>query len=134
MNKDNNEQNRTELSSKQIKTITAVVQASSISKGVKQAGVSRTQFYQWTQDPIFMAELNRQRNRIINLALDELKASVGQATEALRELLKSQNEAIRLKVAESIIEKTLKAVETENIEERLSRLEREIEAGQRYRR
>ncbi len=54
------------------------------------------------------------------------------ATETLVGLLDSQNEGIRHRTAKDIIEFTQRAIENENLEERIENLERKL--NERYRR
>jgi len=121
-----NAQNRTALPERQLKAISAVLNSKNISEGVKAAKISRTQFYEWMRNPDFKAEFKRQRNELIDLALHELKISTAEAVGVLRKLLTASNEGIRFKTATAIIENVLKSIQIENLEERLSEIERRI--------
>jgi hypothetical protein len=83
--------------------------------------------YEWLKEETFRRELRRQRNAVIESALDSLKASIARATETLVKHLGSERENISIRAAESIIEFTLKAIEYENLEEHIEELEVRVE-------
>jgi len=86
--------------------------------------------YEWLKDEPFRQELKRQRDAIIERALDNLKANISKATETLVKHLDSDREHISIRAAESIIEFTQKALEHEELERRIEVLEaRLIERG-----
>jgi len=81
----------------------------------------------------FRAELKRQRDELIERALDSLKANVSKATETLVKLLDSESESMRVRAAEDIIEFAQKALEHEELERRLEALEARISQQGNYR-
>ena len=87
------------LSKRQLNAITTILSCRTISEGVSRAGISRGTFYKWMQDPMFRGELDKQRKEVIALALQDIKASAGDAVKVLRGLLKAKNESIRLKAS-----------------------------------
>jgi len=97
--------------------------ARSIEEGCKRAGVSKATVYEWLKDDVFRNELKRQRNSIIDSAVDTLKANIAKATETLVKHLDSKHENISIRAAESIIEFTQKALEHEELEKRIEALE-----------
>jgi len=102
------------------------LQARSISEGAKKAGISKTTFYEWIKSPGYKAEFERQRQEIIDAALHELKLTAGEAVRALRELLKTPEDSVRLRTATAILDHIGKFVELENIEKRLIEIERRM--------
>ncbi len=76
------------------------------------------------RDPAFRDEFIGQRQELVDVALHELKTSASEAVTVLRELLKAESEGVRLRTALGILEHIGKFVELENIEARLSALER----------
>jgi len=57
--------------------------ARSIEEGCKRAGVSKATVYEWLKDDVFRNELKRQRNSIIDSAVDTLKANLAKAESLL---------------------------------------------------
>ncbi len=115
------------LSKRQLNAITTILSCRTISEGVSRAGISRGTFYKWMQDPMFRGELDKQRKEVIALALQDIKASAGDAVKVLRGLLKAKNESIRLKASTSILDYIAKFLEIEELEARLQILEGEFE-------
>ncbi len=124
MNVNGTEQNLTTLTRKQLKAIPVIISAKTITEGVKQAGISKTIFYEWMKNDNFKNEFISRQNDIIETALMELKGLSSEAVEKLGTLLReSVNENIKLKAIALTIEHTIKMKEIENIEERLRELE-----------
>jgi ACT domain-containing protein len=112
------------LTEKQKKAIVLIIEAKSISEGVKKSGISRTIFYEWMKTPQFKLEFIRLRKEVIELALHDLKASTGEAVKVLRQLLNAKNEGIRLRAALGMIEHIAKFIQFEEFEQRISELEK----------
>lgn len=115
------------LTEKQKKAVISILEAKSISEGVKKAGISRTTFYEWLKTPVFRTEFSRQRNELIELGLDELRAATGEAVKVIKGLLGSKNEGIRFRASEAILAHVAKFKELEEIEKRLSEIETTLE-------
>ncbi len=114
------------LTKNQLKAIPLILEAKSITEGVKKAGISKTTFYEWLKITEFKAEFTKQRQELIDLALHGLKTSTSEAVNVLRELLNASNESVRLRTAQTILENVLKSIEIENIENRIEELERKL--------
>ena len=94
-----------------------------IEEGCKSAKVARATLYEWLKNETFRNELKRQREEIVEAALEGLKSNISKATEALVGLLDSQNESIKHRTAKDIIEFTLRTTEDEGLEARIDALE-----------
>jgi DUF1680 family protein len=96
--------------------------------------VSKATVYEWLKDKTFRQELKRQRDAVIERALDSLKANISKATETLLKLLDSEKEGIQVRAAEDIIAFTQKALEHEELEKRIEALEARLnQQGGNYR-
>jgi AcrR family transcriptional regulator len=114
------------LTARQARVIPYLLAAPSFEEGCKRAGVSKTTAYTWLKEEIFRQELKRQRDELIERALDSLKANVSKATETLVALLDSESEPIQARAAEDIINFAQKAIEHEDLEKRIEALEARI--------
>lgn len=114
------------LTKKQLVAIPVILEARSIREGVKKAGISKTTFYEWLKEPLFKAEFIRQSKEIVDLALHELKVSTSEAVSVLRELLGAEAEGVRLRTALGILDYIAKFTHLEELEERISQLERKV--------
>jgi transposase len=114
------------LTARQMRVIPYLLDAPSIEEGCRRAKVSKVTVYEWLKQENFRQELKRQRDELIERALDNLKANVSKATETLVKLLDSKSEPIRARAAEDIIEFAQKAIEHEELEKRIEALEARI--------
>jgi len=94
----------------------------STEEACRRARINKTTVYEWLKEEVFRQELKRQRDTIIEQALDSLKANIAKATETLVKHLGSR-EQISIRAAERIIEFTQKALEHEELERRIKALE-----------
>jgi hypothetical protein len=114
------------LTARQTRVIPYLLAAPSFEEGCKRAGVSKVTVYAWLKQEIFRQELKRQRDELIERALDSLKANVTKATETLVKLLDSDSEPMQARAAEDIIEFGQKALEHEELEKRIEALEERL--------
>ena len=122
------------LSPRQIRVIPYLLVAPSIEEGCKLARISKAAVYEWLKDEVFRQELKRQRDEIIERALDSLKSNIAKAGETLVKHLDSERENISIRAAESIIEFAQKALEHEELERRIEALEARLsQQGGNYR-
>ena len=122
------------LSPRQIRVIPYLLVAPSIEEGCKRARISKAAVYEWLKDEAFRQELKRQRAAAIEQALDSLKANLTKATETLVKHTNSERENISIRAAESIIEFAQKALEHEELEQRIEALETRLaQQGGNYR-
>lgn len=114
------------LTEKQLKAIPIILAAKNVTEGVKRARTSKTTFYEWLKSPGFKEEFTRQRKEVIELALHELKTSTSEAVNVLKELLRSSEEGIRLRASTAILDYVGKFIELEDLEQRLTEIERKL--------
>jgi tetrahydromethanopterin S-methyltransferase subunit G len=116
------------LTRKQREAIPHLIGARSLEEGRINAKVSKTTLYEWLKDETFNAELERQRETVISEALNRLKAAIGKAVEELTGLMDSTEESIKLRACDKVLDHFLKVKEIEEIETRLSELEKTVAA------
>lgn len=114
------------VNEKQVKAIGIVLNAKSIEAGCKLAGISKTLYYGWLKNPLFVEEVKRQRDISTAEALDKLRKSLSRAVDTLVDLLNSQSETTKRYVANDIITHVLKTKELQDLDERLTAIERVI--------
>ena len=114
------------LTRRQHKAIPIILQAKTITEGCAGAGITRQTFYEWYRNTDFRMEFIKQRQEIIDLALHELKTSASEAVNVLRELLNSDSEVIKFRTSSSILDHISRFLELENIEERLTAIEKKV--------
>ena len=122
------------LTHRQRRVIPHLLAAPSTEEACRRARINKTTVYEWLKEESFREELKRQRDEMIERALDSLKASVAKATETLVKLLDSDKETIRARAAENLIEFAQKAIEVEELEKRIEALENFMRERRDYRR
>jgi hypothetical protein len=115
------------ISVRQARAIPIILQARSIEAGCAQARISKTLFYQWLKGADFVEEYKRQRDVLVNEAMESIKASLNKAVSTLTGLLDTDNESLRRMVSNDILNHFSKFREMEDIENRLARLEETLE-------
>lgn len=116
------------ISVKQEKALLELVNPSNktVEEVARKIGVGERTIYRWLTLPHFKERLEEEKKKLRHQALDELKATLNKAVSALRELLNSANESIRLRGAQSVIDFNLKLGEIQDVEQRLARLEESV--------
>jgi hypothetical protein len=123
---DKNEQNGTELTDKQLKSIPLTISAKNVNEGVKKAKIGRSTYYTWLSNPQYRKEVESFRKTILCDSISELKQSTQIAVNVLKSLLESKSETIKLRSAKYIIYTVMKYIEIEDIITRLEVLEKRL--------
>ena len=111
------------LTDRQRRVIPHLLASPSTEEACRRARINKSTVYEWLRDETFRQELRRQRDAVIERALDSLKANIAKATETLVKHLDSTRENISIRAAEDIIEFAQKALEHEELEKRIEALE-----------
>src|SRR5262249_35201092 len=120
------------LTTRQVQVIPYLLGAPSLEEGCKRARVSKVTVYEWLKQETFRQELKRQRDELIDRALDSLKANVSKATETLVKLLDSESEPMQARAAEDIVNFAVKCREQDGLERRIAALEQKLIRGGSY--
>jgi phage terminase small subunit len=116
-----------ELTPRQEKLLSALVADPEITAAAKSAGVGRSSAHRWLRQPSFKAELAQQRDAAMTEALDTFKSHAARATTALADLMSTDNERLRRQICNDILGHALKVRELEDIERRLTLLEKTMQ-------
>lgn len=114
------------LSNRQIRLITNFLTCSTIEEACRKSSISKGTYYNWLKDENFRTELKRQRDEVVNEALDRLKFALTKAIEELIKLINSPKPELRRLACKDIVDYTLRSIEIENIEERLNKIEKHV--------
>ena len=104
----------------------AIAAGLSIRDASKQAGVSERTAFRRCNSPQFRERVSALRSEMIERACGALSASLGEATATLRGLMRSQDEATRLRASCKVIEMALRIRETVTLEDRVRDLEERL--------
>ena len=114
------------LSAKQQRAIAVMLAAKNIESGLKTAKIGKTTWYSWLKISAFSEAYAKARREMIDEASRVLERSLTEAAETLRALLKSTDERVQRQAACAIIEQHARRVAAEELEHRLSALEKKI--------
>ena len=133
MNKTAQKRKKPELSAKQLKTISALLQSASLDEAARTAHVSRTSIYAWLRQKNFKEILERKRAVLFNEGMNLLRASSAKAAQVLIDLLDDKDVNQRRLSAKDILSFVVKIIETQSLEERIQRIEEVLElTGSRH--
>lgn len=125
-----NEPTKTEknsLTPRQRMIIPHILSEPTLEAARRKGQVGKALFYRWLKEPAFQAELETQRQLLINEALAKLKSSISYAVDVLLELMeRAKGEGVRLAAAREILCFYLRARELEDLAGRIEKVERLI--------
>lgn len=119
------------LSRKQEQAIAALLTAPSITEAAQQTGIGEQTLFRWLKDPAFAEAYRQARRQVVQQAITQLQAACGEAVENLRVIMGNPEApaSARVSAARTVLEMAVKAVELEDLEQRLSALEAHMQQG-----
>ena len=123
-NKNQQIDEKSELTPRQIKAIPVIVASPTCSEGCKKAKLNRTTFYEWLKEPEFKTELDRQRDEVAAEAFGVLSQGLTKAVEALVSLLDNNDNRLKRLAAKDIINFIIRHKENEDLDRRLTEVEK----------
>lgn len=115
------------LSRRQLKAIPFLVSCSTYTQGCERAEINKTTLYKWLNKPEFKAELDRQRSEIVEAAFGMIAQNIEKAVTTLIGLLDTSDDRVKRLTANNIIGHFLKHRELQDLEERIERIEEQLE-------
>lgn len=106
--------------------IAALLIHKSVEKAARAVGINPNTLLRWMKEPEFEAAWREARQSLHSQAISRLQdASLAAATTVLKIMLDSQAPAgARLRAAEIVLEQTAKASDSEDLEDRVAKLDR----------
>ena len=123
------------LSRTQERAIAALLQCSTIPAAAAAAGVGEATLWRWLQLPAFQEEYRAARRQAVQQAVAAVQRITSTAVATLESIMSDAEAppASRVTAARVVLDTALKAVELEDLEERLSQLEATLTQQQRRR-
>src|SRR5262245_36357374 len=120
---------------KKEEAIAALLSQPSIDQAARAANIGAKTLWRWLQIPEFKAEYHRARREAFGQATARLQQASGAAVATLLKIMVDQNApaSSRIRAAECVITHAAKAIEIEEIEARVSELERAAEEAKQSR-
>ena len=121
-------QNKTVLEKKQIsplqlKAIPFILSSDSIDAAAKESKIGRATINRWLKQPYFKSMIEEKRQELFEAGLSRLKAATDKASQVMIKLLDSKDETTQRLAAKDVLNFALKALETQDLEERIERIE-----------
>ena len=116
------------LTDRQLKAIPLLIAGRTITEGCEKAGIERTVYYDWLEQPEFKAELDRQRDEAAKMAFDTLTGALTKAVENLVKLLDHADDRLKRLACKDVIEYILKHREIEDLVKRIEAIEQRLAA------
>jgi hypothetical protein len=106
--------------------INALLSASSLREAAKEAGIAEATLHRWLKDEAFQTAYRAAKREVVNHAICRLQRSSGQAVKTLEDVMKDGGSPAtsRVSAAKIILEMALKGVEVEDLEKRITDLEK----------
>jgi transposase-like protein len=119
------------LGRKQEEAIAALLSQRNIEEAARAAGVGTRTLIRWLKLPEFRKEYRKARREAVHQSVARLQQATGAAASVVLKLMTDPNvpAAVKLRAAECVFDRAFKGVELEDIEARVSELERAAETS-----
>lgn len=117
------------LTAKQTRALLALLEHPTLRDAAKAIKVSETTLWRWTQEPEFKAAYMNARREAVKQSIAHLQSATGEAVTCLRDVMKSStaSDSAKVSAARAVLELSLRAVEIEDLAERVKQLEALLE-------
>lgn len=127
--KENENQITDLLPPKQTRAMLALLEHSTIKDAAASVGIGETTLWRWLQGQDFRAAYMEARREAVKQSIAHLQNATGEAVACLRGVMNSPtaSDSAKVSAARAVLELALKAVEIEDLSERLAGLEKVVE-------
>ena len=117
------------LSRNKEKAIAALISCPSIPQAAREVGINENTLWRWLKDSGFSKSYQEARRQVVNQAVSRIQAKMAKAVDTLAEIIlnKKALASARVSAAKEILAVGIKAVEIEDLEQRISQIEQYIE-------
>ena len=119
------------LSRKQELALANLLTCPSIADAAKQTGIGEHTLFRWLKDDAFAEAYMEARRQVVRHAIARVQQACTQAVETLQAIMGNPEApaSARVSAARTVLETAIKAVELEDLEQRLSVLEAQMQEG-----
>ncbi|MGA2271325.1 MAG: hypothetical protein ABSH44_22890 [Bryobacteraceae bacterium] len=123
----------TKLGRKREDAIAGLLSQRNVDEAARAAGVGARTLWRWLRDPEFQAAYREARRAAFSQSIARLQHGSSAAAATLLKMMLDQDApaSTRVRAAESVLNHATKAIEIEDIEARVSELERAALSGRR---
>lgn len=105
------------------RVLAALLQHATVAEAAKASSISERSIFRWLQRPDFMEQYRSAQREIVDKAIGELQGAAKEAVSTLRRNLSCGHAAVEVRAAQIILEQSFKAIEIQELQARLERLE-----------
>jgi len=109
----------------------ALANGATVADAAQQAGACERSVYRWLAHPRFRRRVAKLQQAMVRQAAARMAEGMAEAAAALRELLQSKDEAVRLRAARALVELGSRLRDSVELEARLVDLEQQRAAAER---
>jgi len=121
---------RSKLGRRRELALVALLESRDLKEAAEKVGVSEVTLWRWLRREDFRNAFRELKKEAVSLAISRIQQVCGEAVETLREVMTlGKGEAPRVQAAKAILELALKALEIEELEERIEALEKRVSKG-----
>jgi len=123
------ERHGSKLTRKKEEAIAALLTEPTIAGAAKKAGISESSILRWLKDEEFQTEYRKARRESVSAAISLLQHASGQAVTTLVEVMldPESSGSVKISAARTVLENSLKAIELEDLAQRIQALETAVE-------
>jgi DNA-binding MurR/RpiR family transcriptional regulator len=117
--------NTPEMERNKEKAIAALLVQPSIEGAAKSAGISEATLLRWLKDEAFKTSYRDARREVVSQAVTQLQSACGKAVKTLCDIAEDKDApaSSRVSAARAILDTSIKAVELEDLAQRIEALE-----------
>ncbi len=116
------------LTRKAEQAIAALLEHPTVGEASKACGVSERSLWRWQKRPDFQKRYREAQRAVVDTSIAELQEATKEAVKTLRRNLTCGKPEAETRAAQIIIEQAIKAVEMQEMQERIKRLEQVLES------
>ena len=119
-----------DLSPKQSKAITALLEEPTMKKAAAAAGINEATLWRWLQTPAFRKAYAEARRKVVQQGMARIQRYTSEAASVLYQIMNDIDKPpyTRVAAANSIIDNAGKATELDDYHERIAEIERQLDA------
>ena len=116
---------------KKEEAIAALLTQRNVEEAARAVGIGTQTLLRWLKVPEFGKEYRKARREVVHQSVARMQQATGAAASVVLKLMTDPNvpAAVKLRAAECVFDRAIKGVELEDIEARLSELERAAAAS-----
>jgi transposase-like protein len=117
------------ITRKQSEAIAALLECQTVSEAARKTGIGETTLWRWMKRDKFRSAYGEAKRSLVDSAINRLSAASSGAVDTLVDVMKDKDSPAnsRVSAAKSILDTSIKVIEIESLENRISVLEKSLD-------